>query len=71
MGLKEVTVPILAAEIAPRQLRGRIAALWQIFTAFGIMLGCAANLVCLSFTAEPDVIWRLRKCLHQFLISSY
>jgi MFS family permease len=62
MGLKEVTVPILSAEIAPRQIRGALIMSWQIFTALGIVLGSAANLIALDrWGQQPNVVWRYRE----------
>jgi MFS family permease len=55
MGLKEVTVPVFSAEIAPTRIRGGLVMSWQIWTAFGILLGTseilrgACNLVQPSF----------------------
>lgn len=68
MGLKEVTVPILSAEIAPPEIRGALVMSWQICTAAGIFLGSIANLVAIEFVPDhPDQrhsnIWRYRKCL--------
>tara|TARA_R110002060_G_scaffold8765_7_gene13012 strand:- start:195 stop:368 length:174 start_codon:yes stop_codon:yes gene_type:complete len=45
MGLKEVTVPVYSAEIAPTSIRGGLVMSWQVWTAFGIFLGTCANLV--------------------------
>ncbi|KAK9489647.1 hypothetical protein V1508DRAFT_444270 [Lipomyces doorenjongii] len=45
MGLKEVTVPVYSAEVAPPNIRGGLVMSWQIWTAFGILLGTCANLV--------------------------
>ena len=36
MGLKEVTVPVYTAEIAPTMIRGGLVMSWQVWTAFGI-----------------------------------
>lgn len=44
MGLKEVTVPVYSAEIAPVMIRGALVMTWQLWTAFGILLGTSANL---------------------------
>lgn len=46
MGLKEVTVPIYAAEISPTAIRGTLVMSWQVFTALGIFLGSCSNLIC-------------------------
>lgn len=45
MGLKEVTVPVFSAEVAPTIIRGGLVMSWQVWTAFGILLGTCANLV--------------------------
>lgn len=44
MGLKEVTVPVFSAEVAPANIRGGLVMSWQVWTAFGIFLGTCANL---------------------------
>ncbi|KFY55622.1 hypothetical protein V496_06944 [Pseudogymnoascus sp. VKM F-4515 (FW-2607)] len=57
MGLKEVTVPVYSAEIAPRTIRGGLVMSWQVWTAFGILLGTCANLV---FVNTGSLVWRLQ-----------
>lgn len=57
MGLKEVTVPVFAAEVAPTIIRGGLVMTWQLWTAFGIFLGVTANLV-LKDTGR--IAWRLQ-----------
>ncbi|ROT38159.1 polyol transporter 5 [Sodiomyces alkalinus F11] len=44
MGVKAATVPIYAAENSPASVRGALVMSWQMWTAFGIMLGTAVNL---------------------------
>lgn len=44
MGLKEVTVPVFSAENAPANIRGALVMSWQMWVAFGIMLGCESTL---------------------------
>jgi MFS family permease len=44
IGPKSATVPIYAAECAPPAIRGALVMQWQMWTAFGIMLGYAADL---------------------------
>lgn len=44
MGVKASTVPIFAAENSPASIRGALVMSWQMWTAFGIMLGTAFNL---------------------------
>ena len=57
MGLKEVTVPVFSAEVAPTRIRGALIMTWQIWTAFGIMLGTAANL---AVADVGPIAWRLQ-----------
>lgn len=57
MGLKEVTVPVYSAEVAPRIIRGGLVMSWQVWTAFGILLGTCANLV---FVNTGKIAWRLQ-----------
>lgn len=54
MGLKEVTVPVFSAEVAPTIIRGGLVMSWQVWTAFGILLGTCANLI----FANVDQSWR-------------
>jgi sugar porter (SP) family MFS transporter len=57
MGLKEVTVPVFTAEIAPTMIRGGLVMSWQVWTAFGILLGTSANLAVKDTGA---ISWRLQ-----------
>jgi MFS family permease len=57
MGLKEVTVPVFSAEVAPPMVRGGLVMSWQIWTAFGIFLGTCANLAVKDTGA---ISWRLQ-----------
>ncbi|GKT62887.1 sugar transporter [Colletotrichum tofieldiae] len=57
MGLKEVTVPVFSAENSPANIRGALVMSWQLFVAFGIMLGFTANLAVVDL---GDVAWRLQ-----------
>ncbi|KAF4126205.1 Sugar (and other) transporter [Geosmithia morbida] len=54
MGVKASTVPVYAAENAPASIRGALVMSWQMWTAFGIMMGTAFNLA--IFYAEWQ--WR-------------
>ncbi|OBT51571.1 hypothetical protein VE04_08663 [Pseudogymnoascus sp. 24MN13] len=45
IGPKSATVPIYAAETAPPPIRGALIMCWQMFTAFGIFVGDAADLM--------------------------
>ncbi|KAK8090118.1 hypothetical protein PG997_005079 [Apiospora hydei] len=55
MGIKASTVPIYAAENSPASIRGALVMSWQMWTAFGIMLGTAVNLACFYHVHN----WRL------------
>ncbi|VUC31002.1 unnamed protein product [Clonostachys rosea] len=55
MGVKASTVPIYAAENSPASIRGALVMSWQMWTAFGILLGTAFNLA--VFNAPHN--WRL------------
>ncbi|KAJ8115719.1 hypothetical protein OPT61_g2697 [Boeremia exigua] len=57
MGLKEVTVPVYSAENSPTVIRGALVMSWQLFVAFGIMLGFSANLIVIN---TGDIAWRLQ-----------
>lgn len=57
MGLKEVTVPVFSAENSPANIRGALTMSWQLWVAFGIMLGSSANLVVVN---TGDIAWRLQ-----------
>ncbi|KAK1459353.1 hypothetical protein CMEL01_02352 [Colletotrichum melonis] len=62
IGPKSATTPIFAAECAPPRLRGALVMQWQLWTAFGIMMGYVADL---AFYYVPDrggivgLNWRL------------
>ncbi|KAL1901397.1 hypothetical protein Sste5346_001802 [Sporothrix stenoceras] len=62
IGPKSATTPIFAAECAPPKLRGALVMQWQMWTAFGIMVGFVADL---AFYFVPDhgielgLNWRL------------
>ncbi|BGP66112.1 hypothetical protein NBRC10512v2_007507 [Rhodotorula toruloides] len=44
IGPKSATVPVFAAETAPPLIRGALVMQWQVWTAFGIMLGTVSSL---------------------------
>lgn len=44
VGPKSTTVPVYAAECSPAPIRGALVMMWQMWTAFGIMLGFVADL---------------------------
>ena len=62
IGAKSATVPLYSAECAPAAIRGGLTMQWQMWTAFGIMLGYASDL---AFFRVADVYgivglnWRL------------
>ncbi|KAJ8086941.1 hypothetical protein AAF712_013340 [Marasmius tenuissimus] len=45
IGPKSSTVPIFAAESVPPAIRGALVMMWQMWTAFGIMIGYVCNLM--------------------------
>ncbi|SPO23633.1 related to HXT5 - Hexose transporter with moderate affinity for glucose [Ustilago trichophora] len=57
MGAKGSTVPVFAAENSPPQIRGALVMGWQLWTAFGIFLGFAANL---AVADVGKIAWRLQ-----------
>lgn len=57
MRFKEVTVPVFSAESAPANIRGALVMSWQMWLAFGLMLGFLANLV---FVDAGQIAWRLQ-----------
>ena len=67
IGPKSATVPIYAAECAPPRIRGALVMQWQVWTAFGILVGYAADL---AFYHVPDktgitgLNWRLMMGAH-------
>jgi sugar porter (SP) family MFS transporter len=57
MGLKASTIPIFCAENTPASIRGGLVMSWQLWTAFGIFLGCSANLAVMN---TGNISWRLQ-----------
>ncbi|RAH45040.1 galactose-proton symport [Aspergillus brunneoviolaceus CBS 621.78] len=57
MGLKAATIPVFCAENTPATIRGGLVMCWQLWTAFGILLGCSANL---AVKNTGDISWRLQ-----------
>ncbi|KAI1780270.1 hypothetical protein F4818DRAFT_435477 [Hypoxylon cercidicola] len=55
MGIKASTVPVFAAENSPASIRGALVMSWQLWTAFGIFLGCSANL---AVGQLGNIAWR-------------
>ncbi|KAJ5208842.1 hypothetical protein N7449_003221 [Penicillium cf. viridicatum] len=57
IGSKSSTVPVYAAECSPAPIRGALVMMWQMWTAFGIMLG---NIMGVAFMSlDRDISWRL------------
>ncbi|KAF5335655.1 hypothetical protein D9611_009677 [Ephemerocybe angulata] len=56
MGPKATTSPVFAAENVPANIRGGLVMSWQLWTAFGILLGTAANLI---LQGTGAIAWRL------------
>lgn len=57
VGLKETTAPVFAAENSPAAIRGALVMSWQMWTAFGILLGNIANLILFQV---GRIAWRLQ-----------
>ncbi|KAF8885214.1 major facilitator superfamily domain-containing protein [Infundibulicybe gibba] len=56
MGPKATTSPVFAAENTPASIRGGLVMSWQMWTAFGILLGFSANL---ALHGMGRIAWRL------------
>ncbi|WVQ78587.1 hypothetical protein IAT38_000673 [Cryptococcus sp. DSM 104549] len=62
IGPKSATVPVFAAECTPAKIRGSLVMQWQLWTAFGIMLGYVADLAFYHVPDKPHITglnWRL------------
>ncbi|GAB7354559.1 hypothetical protein MBLNU459_g5014t1 [Dothideomycetes sp. NU459] len=61
IGAKSSTTPAYAAECAPPKIRGALGTQWQMWTAFGIMLGFVASVAFYPAQADgyPGLNWRL------------
>ncbi|KAI9879434.1 MAG: hypothetical protein M1830_008565 [Pleopsidium flavum] len=62
IGPKSATVPIYAAETTPPAIRGALVMQWQMWTAFGIMIGYVADLMFFQVKDRPHITglnWRL------------
>ncbi|ELU45113.1 proton myo-inositol cotransporter [Rhizoctonia solani AG-1 IA] len=62
VGPKSSTVPVYAAECSPAPIRGALVMMWQMWTAFGIMLGFVADLMFYHVKDTPNITglnWRL------------
>lgn len=62
IGPKSATVPIYAAECSPPAIRGALVMQWQMWTAFGIMVGYAADIAFYGVPDKPNIVglnWRI------------
>ena len=57
IGAKSSTIPVYSAECAPAPIRGALVMQWQVWTAFGIMIGNIMGVA--FFSLGPDVGWRV------------
>ncbi|WWC71168.1 uncharacterized protein I206_105121 [Kwoniella pini CBS 10737] len=51
VGAKSSTTPVYSAESSPKAIRGALGCQWQMWTAFGIMLGFVASVAFQNVTA--------------------
>jgi sugar porter (SP) family MFS transporter len=61
VGAKSSTTPVYAAESAPKSIRGALTMQWQMWTAFGIMLGFAVSVAFENvrpITGDENEPWR-------------
>ena len=60
VGAKSSTTPVYAAESAPKIIRGALTMMWQMWTAFGIMLGFVVSVAFQNVTiiGGPNSPWR-------------
>lgn len=56
MGIKAVSTPILASETAIGFWRGSAILAWQLWVAFGIMLGFAFNMIFTNASSESTIL---------------
>ncbi|KAH3664019.1 hypothetical protein OGAPHI_004733 [Ogataea philodendri] len=62
IGPKSTTVPVYSSECAPAKIRGSLVMMWQMWTAFGIMLGDVMSLAFYkvpSHSIHKGLEWRL------------
>lgn len=57
IGSKSTTVPVYSAESSPAAIRGALVMMWQMWTAFGIMLGYIVDAALLD--VREGLNWRL------------
>ncbi|KAI0021672.1 hypothetical protein F4780DRAFT_274995 [Xylariomycetidae sp. FL0641] len=60
VGAKSSTTPVYAAESTPKTIRGALTMMWQMWTAFGIMLGFVVSVAFehVTFIGGPNSPWR-------------
>ncbi|ODM15614.1 hypothetical protein SI65_08848 [Aspergillus cristatus] len=61
VGAKSTTTPVYGAECSPANIRGALVMMWQMWTAFGIMMGYIASVVFMDVSnpSLPGLNWRL------------
>jgi MFS family permease len=65
------TIPIYASECAPAKLRGGLVMLWQLWTAFGIMLGYIVGVAFWGINTQCDPgDWHL-PCVSSMITESH
>ncbi|MCJ1386804.1 hypothetical protein MMC17_009932 [Xylographa soralifera] len=57
MGVKATTIPIFATESSPASIRGALVMCWQMWVAFGILMGVSFNLAVWN---TGIYVWRLQ-----------
>lgn len=55
IGPKSATIPVYASECTPPTIRGGLVMMWQMWTAFGIMLGLLFNVAFLHLGDGADM----------------
>ncbi|PWW73602.1 hypothetical protein C7212DRAFT_284447 [Tuber magnatum] len=61
IGPKSATIPVYASECTPPAIRGGLVMMWQMWTAFGIMLGLVMGVALFDFgdsTNRAVINWR-------------
>lgn len=61
VGAKSSTTPVYAAESAPKTIRGALTMMWQMWTAFGIMIGFMVSVAFQNtrpVTGDENEPWR-------------
>ena len=61
VGAKSTTTPVYGAECSPANIRGALVMMWQMWTAFGIMLGYIASVAFMDVhnSSLQGLNWRL------------